>query len=164
MRQFGVDCSVKIIRELFDTGTAHGVHLYTLNREVAPIEILKRVGLWNESPTRPLPWKRTANHNRREDVRPIFWSSRPRSYVHRTQDWDEFPNGRWGNSSSPSFNDISNYYLFYLKCPFSKDEQRKMLGEELSCEQDVFDIFHCYVTREPNKHGQKVTTSFLYIM
>ena len=45
---------------------------------------------------RPLPWAVSANPKRKvEDVRPIFWASRPKSYIYRTQDWDEFPNGRW---------------------------------------------------------------------
>lgn len=45
---------------------------------------------------RPLPWAVSAHPKRRvEDVRPIFWASRPKSYIHRTQEWDDFPNGRW---------------------------------------------------------------------
>lgn len=45
---------------------------------------------------RPLPWALSAHPKRREeDVRPIFWASRPKSYIYRTRDWDEFPNGRW---------------------------------------------------------------------
>lgn len=45
---------------------------------------------------RPLPWAVSAHPKRKvEDVRPIFWASRPKSYIYRTQDWDEFPNGRW---------------------------------------------------------------------
>ena len=45
---------------------------------------------------RPLPWALSAHPKRREeDVRPIFWASRPKSYIYRTQEWDEFPNGRW---------------------------------------------------------------------
>lgn len=47
-------------------------------------------------PRRPLPWAVSAHPKRREeDVRPIFWASRPKSYIYRTQGWDEFPNGRW---------------------------------------------------------------------
>ncbi|XP_014673178.1 PREDICTED: methylenetetrahydrofolate reductase-like [Priapulus caudatus] len=157
VRRFGVDHAVALVRTLFDTGDVGGMHIYTMNREAAPIEILRRLGMWRDTPpVRALPWKLTANHQRREDVRPIFWSSRPRSYVYRTQDWDEFPNGRWGDSASPSFNDISDYYLFYLKCPYTRDEQRRMLGEEIACEQDVYDIFHCYITHQPNKNGYKV--------
>lgn len=48
------------------------------------------------SPRRPLPWALSAHPKRREeDVRPIFWATRPKSYIYRTQEWDEFPNGRW---------------------------------------------------------------------
>lgn len=38
-----------------------------------------------------------------ETVRPIFWANQPTSYHMRTLKWDEFPNGRWGDSKSPSF-------------------------------------------------------------
>lgn len=36
-------------------------------------------------------------------MRPIFWANKPTSYVQRTLKWDEFPNGRWGDSKSPAF-------------------------------------------------------------
>lgn len=65
------------------SGEVYGLHVYTLNREVATKQILKRLGLWMSEPRRPLPWKMTANHMRKEDVRPIFWGSRPKSYVYR---------------------------------------------------------------------------------
>lgn len=46
--------------------------------------------------SRTLPWAVSAHPKRKmEDVRPIFWSSRSKSYIYRTQDWDDFPNGRW---------------------------------------------------------------------
>ena len=39
---------------------------------------------------RVFPWKPSAMENRsKEDVRPINWSNRPKSYVMRTDDWDE---------------------------------------------------------------------------
>ena len=111
----------------------------------------------SEDPKRSLPWKLTANHNRcQEDVRPIFWRARPKSYVHRTSDWDEFPNGRWGNSSSAAFGELSDYYLFYLKSRTAKEELKKMWGQELTCEQDVFDVFYHYITGEPTANGVKV--------
>ena len=90
-------------------------------------------------------------------VRPIFWRCRPNSYVYRTSDWDEFPNGRWGNSSSPSFNDLKTYHLFYLKSRSTKDELLEQWGKELKDETDVWDIFNCYLTGTPNKSGVKVS-------
>ncbi|XP_077997993.1 methylenetetrahydrofolate reductase (NADPH)-like [Glandiceps talaboti] len=158
IRKYGVEQALQICKELFDSGLVHGLHFYTLNREVATIEILKRLGLWCEEPTRQLPWKMTANHLRRsEDVRPIFWATRPKSYVYRTQDWDEFPNGRWGDSGSPAFGDMSDYYLFQLKPKTQKADLLKMWGQELSSEEDVWQVFSCFLSGAPNKDGQKVT-------
>ena len=90
-------------------------------------------------------------------MRPIFWRCRPNSYVYRTSDWDEFPNGRWGNSSSPSFNDLKTYHLFYLKSRSPKDELLEMWGSELKDETDVWDVFYSYLTGTPNKDGVKVS-------
>ncbi|KAJ8319772.1 hypothetical protein KUTeg_001359 [Tegillarca granosa] len=158
IRKFGVDQAYKMSRELLDSGVVPGLHFYTLNREVATIEILKRLGMWCEEPSRSLPWKQTANFMRRkEEVRPIFWRCRPNSYVHRTSDWDEFPNGRWGNSSAASFGDLTDYYLFYLKHKSPKEELLTMWGNEITCEQDVWDVFYKYITGEPNSAGVKVT-------
>ena len=137
-----------------------GLHFYTLNREVATMEILKGLGMWAETPQRMLPWKLSANPKRLgEEVRPIFWSSRPKSYIHRTLSWDDFPNGRWGSSSSPAFGELSDYYLFYLKSKVKPEMQLKMWGKELSCDQDVFDVFKCYLTGQSNKSGVKVRKS-----
>ena len=85
-------------------------------RDVATTAILKQLNLWMSEPRRPLPWRRAANAKRSsETVRPIFWSTRPKAYIHRTRHWDEFPNGRWGKSDSPAFGELKDYYLFYLK-------------------------------------------------
>ncbi|KAH3828629.1 methylenetetrahydrofolate reductase-like [Dreissena polymorpha] len=158
IRNYGVDQTVTMARELFDSGLVHGLHFYTLNREVATIEILKRLGMWYVDPWKPLPWKPSANHHRMtEEVRPIFWQCRPKSYVHRTSNWDEFPNGRWGNSSAAAFGDLQDYYLFYLKTKGSQEELLKMWGKELNSERDVFEVFRNYLTGEVNKDGVKVT-------
>ena len=157
IRKYGIDQTVQTIRTLFESGDVQGLHFYTLNREVATIEILKRVGMWCDDPQRALPWKRTANHTRmEEEIRPIFWSTRPKSYVYRTSEWEEFPNGRWGNSSAASFRDLTDYYLFYLKSKSGTEDLLKMWGHELECEQDVFDVFQRYITGENNEAGVKV--------
>uniref|UniRef100_A0ABM5EKD0 methylenetetrahydrofolate reductase (NADPH) n=1 Tax=Pogona vitticeps TaxID=103695 RepID=A0ABM5EKD0_9SAUR len=158
IRNYGIELAVTMCRELLDSGLVHGLHFYTLNREVATVEVLKRLGLWKEDPRRPLPWAVSAHPKRRvEDVRPIFWASRPKSYIYRTQEWDEFPNGRWGNSSSPAFGELKDYYLFYLKSKSPRDELLKMWGHELTNEESVFEVFRCYIAGEPNKDGHKVT-------
>jgi len=157
VRRFGIMHCTEMCRKILDSGLAPGLHFYTLNRDVATVEILRNLGMWTEYPRRSLPWKTSANHMRcREDVRPIFWSTRPQSYIYRTSDWDEFPNGRWGNSASASFSVIDNYYLFYLKSRASKTDLLKMWGEELSSEMDVWNVFVCYLNGDLNKAGVKV--------
>ncbi|KAK4299390.1 hypothetical protein Pmani_028322, partial [Petrolisthes manimaculis] len=158
IRNYGIHQCVQLIKELFNDDMAPGIHFYTLNREVASTAILKQVGLWASTPHRPLPWKMAANHKRSsEDVRPIFWASRPKAYVYRTQHWDEFPNGRWGHSESPAFGELKDYYLFYLASKSSREQLLSMWGESLDSEQDVWDVFHAYLTGTCNKAGNKVT-------
>ncbi|XP_060040240.1 methylenetetrahydrofolate reductase (NADPH) isoform X3 [Erinaceus europaeus] len=158
IRNYGVELAVSLCRELLASGLVPGLHFYTLNREVATTEVLKRLGMWNEDPRRPLPWAVSAHPKRREeDVRPIFWASRPKSYIYRTQEWDDFPNGRWGNSSSPAFGELRDYYLFYLKSKSPREELLKMWGEELASETSVFEVFAHYLSGEPNQQGHRVT-------
>ena len=157
IRNYGIHQAVEMIRDLFQTGYAPGVHLYTLNREVASTSILKRLGLWAEGPSKPLPFKLTADPKRsEEEVRPIFWNKRSKTYIYRTRHWDEFPNGRWGNSSSPAFGELKDYYLFYLACRSPKDELLNMWGEVKS-EEDVWGVFTRYLTGEADERGIKVT-------
>ncbi|KAM5141602.1 methylenetetrahydrofolate reductase (NADPH) [Mantella aurantiaca] len=158
IRNYGVELAVSMCRELLDSGAVHGLHFYTLNREVATMDVLRRLGMWQEDPRRPLPWAVSAHPKRRvEDVRPIFWASRPKSYIHRTQEWDDFPNGRWGNSSSPAFGELKDYYLFYLKSKSPRDRLLKMWGEELTSEESVYEVFTSYISGNANKTGHKVT-------
>ncbi|CAN0349801.1 unnamed protein product [Lampetra planeri] len=78
------------------------------------------------------------------------------SYIHRTQTWDEFPNGRWGNSSSPAFGDLTDYYLFYLKSRYSRAQLLDMWGHEVTSAEHVRDVFTCYITGEPSRSGKQV--------
>jgi methylenetetrahydrofolate reductase (NADPH) len=161
IRIYGIDSCVRLCRSLLDSGIVNGLHFYTLNREVAVTDILRRLGLWFADPyQRVLPWKSSPavdGHQRQsEEVRPIFWSIRPKSYVCRTSDWDQFPNGRWGNSSAPSFGDLKDYHIFYTK-PNIKDDLNQWLNE-LKDEKDIWHVFESFISGEPNKEGYKVTS------
>src|SRR6266436_5925925 len=78
-----------------------------MNLAQATRMVLEELGLTPDMETpleKPLPWRPSLALNRREEnVRPIFWRNRNRSYIARTQDWDEFPQGRWGDARSPAF-------------------------------------------------------------
>ena len=92
------------------------------------------------------PWRPSAMESRsKEDVRPINWANRPKSYVMRTDDWDEFPNGRWGDSSSPAFGELSDMSHFYNFSLGSEDDRRAMLGHSPTSPTDVYEVFARYV-------------------
>ncbi|CAN0302219.1 unnamed protein product [Lampetra fluviatilis] len=157
IQRLGVRRCAEMCRALLASGAVPGLHFYTLNRAAATVDVLKQLGLWAEEPRRPLPWAPSRNPWRREeDVRPIFWATRPKSYIHRTQTWDEFPNGRWGNSSSPAFGDLTDYYLFYLKSRYSRAQLLDMWGHEVTSAEHVRDVFTCYITGEPSRSGKQV--------
>jgi len=158
IRKYGVNYAVDMCKKLLSSGEVYGLHFYTLNREIATKEIVQRLGMWvDEFHHRPLPWKMSASNKRfTEDVRPIFWATRPKSYVYRTSNWEEYPNGRWGNSSAPSFSELTDHHLFYLRSPRNKTELKQMWGEELSSEEDVWKIFWCYITGNKNEQGHLV--------
>jgi methylenetetrahydrofolate reductase (NADPH) len=99
---------------MLDSGIKH-LHFYTMNLERATIMVLEDLGILPEyvpeAKTPPkLPWRQSLALGRQEEsVRPIFWKNRKQSYVTRTQDWDEFPNGRWGDSRSPAYGELETY-------------------------------------------------------
>ncbi|CAG8764597.1 16346_t:CDS:2, partial [Racocetra fulgida] len=127
VKEYGIKLAVEMIRKMYDNGIS-GFHFYTMNLErstrlilealqfVAPVEKVK-----------PLPWCPSLSAKRKkENVRPIFWRNRIKSYVTRTEAWDEFPNGRWGDARSPenalelwgspnSMNDIYNIFVRYCR-------------------------------------------------
>lgn len=87
---------------------------------------------------RNLPWRQSLGLNRREeDVRPVFWKNRNKSYVARTQDWDEFPNGRWGDARSPAFGELDAYDIG-LK---GTNEQNVKLWGKPESLRDVANLF-----------------------
>ena len=99
----------------------------------------------NGSPQRSLPWRQSLGLNRREeDVRPIFWKNRHKSYVTRTQDWDEFPNGRWGDARSPAFGHLDSYGIGLRG---SNEQNIKLWGEPRSL-KEVADIFIRFLDKE----------------
>lgn len=113
VREIGKDLVAEMCRKILDAGILH-LHFYTMNLAQATRMILDKLSLTPEASgnplSKPLPWRQSLGFNRRDEtVRPIFWRNRNTSYVARTADWDEFPNGRWGDSRSPAFGELDAY-------------------------------------------------------
>ena len=79
-----------------------------------------------------------------EDVRPINWANRPKSYIARTTGWDEFPNGRWGDSRSPAFGELSNSH-FFGPSVCSKEDRLTMWGEAPLSADELGEVFAKYI-------------------
>jgi methylenetetrahydrofolate reductase (NADPH) len=144
VRNIGTGLVAEMCRKILAAGIHH-LHFYTMNLAQATRMVLEELDL-TPSEQRPLkqalPWRQSLGLGRREeDVRPIFWKNRNKSYVTRTQDWDEFPNGRWGDSRSPAFGELDAYGIG-LKG--TNEQNRKLWGEPRSI-RDIADIFVKYL-------------------
>ncbi|ANB15677.1 methylenetetrahydrofolate reductase (NAD(P)H) MET13 [Sugiyamaella lignohabitans] len=115
VREKGTELVADMCEKMVAAGIQH-LHFYTMNLEKATVMVLDKLGILPEyipeedKKNPPLPWRQSLALGREDEtVRPIFWKNRKKSYVARTQDWDEFPNGRWGDSRSPAYGELENY-------------------------------------------------------
>ncbi|BEI85449.1 hypothetical protein CcaverHIS002_0508500 [Cutaneotrichosporon cavernicola] len=113
VRARGTKLVAEMCRALLDNQEAgiKGLHVYTLNLEKGARMLLEELDMTpRREQVMPLPWRPSLTPSRRsETIRPIFWANRVQSYLSRTSDWDEFPNGRWGDSRSPAYGDLDGY-------------------------------------------------------
>lgn len=147
VREVGKVLVAEMCRKILAAGIRH-LHFYTMNLAQATRMLLEELD-WMPSPNRPLkqalPWKQSLGLGRREeDVRPIFWRNRNKSYVLRTQDWDEFPNGRWGDSRSPAFGELDAYGIGLTG---TNEENRKKWGEPRTI-SDIAALFVKYLEKK----------------
>lgn len=124
-----------------------------MNLEAAVVKIIEGLGIMNKS--KSLPYH-TSAERANEEVRPIFWANNPSSYVRRTDQWDEYPNGRWGISRSPAFgaDDTSNQGFVSFSKKFKTinfEEKKKFWGNECKSLDDVKKVFIDYLSGKIKK-------------
>merc|ERR1719262_998973 len=145
VKDVGVEIAVQQCKDLLNKKLVPGLHFYTLNLETSVCRIVEAMGLVdNSKANRTLPWRPSPGKIRKgEDVRPIFWSNRPGSYLKRTAQWDGFPNGRFADSRSPAYGE----WVSFSKPPPQKqgDLLRDMWGKEPKCFDDVANVFVGYI-------------------
>jgi len=133
-------------RELLANGV-RGLHFCTLNMERSVREILLQLGLISELHLhRDVPWVGARTKGKTEAVRPIYWANRHRTYISRTEDWDSFPNGRWGDAASPAFVLLGDYHLTQLYSN-SEGSRKQEWGTPLTV-QDIAKVFVQYLSGE----------------
>lgn len=149
--QFGVEYGIQQTEDLH----AHGhrfIHYYTMNLESSILKILNGNGTLNKQ--RKLPFRRMTSEDRmEEEVRPIFWAIKPKSYVSQTQTWDDFPNGRWGDITSPAYTlqDDDGFMSFTKAQSGDPTSRKKLWGEEVLSLATVGSLFCQYVQRTLKK-------------
>lgn len=117
VRDEGVLLMTELCKDLLNSKYINHLHFYTMNLEKSTTMLLDGLNLLSsstkidyENGINSKPWRKSLNPSREtENVRPIFWKNRKFTYIQRTNNWDEFPNGRWGDSRSPAFGSLDMY-------------------------------------------------------
>jgi methylenetetrahydrofolate reductase (NADPH) len=125
-----------------------GFHFYTLNLEKSVLGVVKELGICDLTALRKaFPWSgsRVNIKGLAEEVRPINWANRPKSYIERTASWDEYPNGRWGDSRSPAFGDLSTTHSFFRASLGTKEERLSMWGQSPITSSEIGEVFAKYI-------------------
>ncbi|KAJ1730774.1 methylenetetrahydrofolate reductase (NAD(P)H) met13 [Coemansia sp. RSA 1939] len=140
VKDYGIEVAVEMIRKM-RAGGVLGFHFYTINLERSTSRVLEKLGFVPAvSDVRPLPWSPSLSEKRAgENVRPIFWRNHARSYIKRTELWDEFPNGRWGDARSPAYGDL----LHGVQVRLTSDQALRKWGRPESV-RDIKDLFVQY--------------------
>lgn len=122
VREKGTELVSDMCAKLIESGHVNHLHFYTMNLERSTVMVLERLNLVEPIKDHEviggdvLPWRKSLHPQRsKESIRPIFWQNRKYSYITRTSGWDEFPNGRWGDSRSPAFGDIDLFATDLLR-------------------------------------------------
>ncbi|KZP09904.1 methylenetetrahydrofolate reduct [Athelia psychrophila] len=147
VRAIGIKLVADMCRRILDADIGiRGLHFYTMNLEKATRLLLEELSLVPRVETiKPLPWRQSLTPSRRdENIRPIFWANRAKSYVHRTENWDEYPNGRFGDSRSPAYGELDGYGVWIKQ---TKEEGVKLWGEPTTF-AEIRGLFSRFCTKE----------------
>ncbi|KAG0206631.1 hypothetical protein BGX28_001970 [Mortierella sp. GBA30] len=123
VKDYGVDLAASIIQRLLAAGI-NGFHICTLNLEKSVRLILERVGfvpaagaarkqhqqqhVTNEPTHVNITDKGLPGASPELHLNQLIWNPVDDD-LDRSESWDDFPNGRWGDARSPAFGDLDGY-------------------------------------------------------
>ncbi|KAI5061339.1 hypothetical protein GOP47_0024249 [Adiantum capillus-veneris] len=148
---YGIHLGTEMCKKILAHGIKN-VHIYTLNLDKSAFGILQNLGLVDISKIRrPLPWRPPTNINRaKEDVRPIFWANRPRSYISRTVTWEDFPHGKWGDTRSPAYGAYADYQFLRRRSRNKKIQEEWVVP--LNDVKGIYELFANYCAGKIKSH------------
>lgn len=147
VRELGTKIVAEMCRKILDANLGiKGLHFYTMNLEKGTKMLLEELNFVPRVETiKPLPWRQSLTPTRRtESIRPIFWANRTKSYLSRTENWDEYPNGRFGDSRSPAYGELDGYGVWIKQTP---EEGLKIWGTPTTLD-DVKSLFSRFCTQQ----------------
>ncbi|KAF9429025.1 hypothetical protein BGZ76_001956 [Entomortierella beljakovae] len=127
VKDYGVELAASIIERLMNAGIT-GFHICTLNLEKSVRLILERVGFITATAAAAAAAKqqhlanepthvnlsgvpgteKLAINSSESQLNPLIWKASDVDHG-RSESWDDFPNGRWGDARSPAFGDLDGY-------------------------------------------------------
>ncbi|TFK39867.1 methylenetetrahydrofolate reductase-domain-containing protein [Crucibulum laeve] len=147
VRELGTKLVADMCRRILEEDIGiRGLHFYTMNLEKGTKMLLEELNLVPRVETiKPLPWRQSLTPNRRQEtIRPIFWANRTKSYISRTENWDEYPNGRFGDSRSPAYGELDGYGVWIKQ---TKEDALKLWGHPQTF-NDVASLFARFCTSD----------------
>ncbi|CCA74929.1 probable MET13-putative methylene tetrahydrofolate reductase [Serendipita indica DSM 11827] len=140
VRELGTKLVADLCRGILNAGLGiRGLHFYTMNLEKGTRMLLEELSFVPRVETvKPLPWRQCLTPSRRsETIRPIFWANRTKSYLSRTENWDQYPNGRYGDARSPAYGELDGYGI---SLKHSKEDAQKLWGHPQT-KEDIGKLF-----------------------
>ncbi|KIM44648.1 hypothetical protein M413DRAFT_358456 [Hebeloma cylindrosporum] len=147
VREIGTKLVADMCRTILEADIGvRGLHFYTMNLERGTKMLLEELGLVPRIETiKPLPWRQSLTPSRRQEtIRPIFWANRTKSYISRTENWDEYPNGRFGDSRSPAYGELDGYGVWIKQ---TKEDALKLWGHPTTF-SDISSLFAKFCSSE----------------
>lgn len=147
VREVGTKLVADMCRKILQSDLGiKGLHFYTMNLEKGTKLLLEELSLVPRVETiKPLPWRQCLTPNRRsETIRPIFWANRTKSYLSRTENWDEYPNGRFGDARSPAYGELDGYGVSLKQ---TKEDALKLWGHPTAFEE-IASLFARFCTKD----------------
>ncbi|PIL24320.1 hypothetical protein GSI_14073 [Ganoderma sinense ZZ0214-1] len=122
VKDYGVKLAVDMIRQL-QAADVHGVHFCTLNLEKSVTRVLETIGVAGdvshtanmliadkaELPERTLTPHAAADRATKELAASVPEPDASKGEVNSAADWDDFPNGRFGDFKSPAYGETDRW-------------------------------------------------------